>query len=104
MTYDDSFTALPLTTVMTARMLHQQGDTEHATYWRGRPPQDLVYTCNFHGPVPTASAEPGPCPAGQDPVVIGVGPLRSFLVDAEGHATEMRFPTPPVETCEPTGP
>jgi hypothetical protein len=89
-----------LTAAQTSALLARQGDAQGAAYWRKQPSQTLVYTCTFTGPVPSATAEPGPWPPGQLPVDGGMGPQRTFLVDVAGHATEVHLPFPtPEETC-----
>jgi hypothetical protein len=88
----------PLTASQMSALLARQGDAQSANFWSRQPSQTLVYTCEFSGPTP--SAEPATCPAGQIPMVDGVGPQRTFLVDAAGHATEQRLPFPMSEpTC-----
>jgi hypothetical protein len=90
----------PLTASQMSALLARQGDAKSAAYWRKQRSETLVYTCTFSGPVPSATAEPGPCPPGQIPVADGSGPQRTFLVDAAGHATEEHLPFPiPEETC-----
>jgi hypothetical protein len=107
MTYGDALGLVnaPLTSGQVAGLLDRQGDAQGAEYWRGQD-SAKVYLCTFAKPVSTEpevlTAPPIPCPPGEIPVVNGLGEQRTFYVDAEGHATEVKLPLPqPEETCSP---
>lgn len=68
--------------------------------WASQRPDTMVYTCNFAGPLSTSQPTFWNCPAGQ--IMQDNGPpSRTFLVDAAGHATEVKIPVQDEPSCAP---
>jgi hypothetical protein len=92
--------SIPTSALQMAALLAQQGDEQGAAYWRKQPAGEPVFQCSYTRPWQPGRTLPV-CPAGQSPVG-GPLDLRTFFVDARGHATEWRSLVPvPTGTCAP---